>query len=200
MKNALSTRRGSAQAGESMIDATPQKSPSGILFQGILFVVLGTLAIIFPLIATVAIEQVFAALLLIAGGYSFAIALGRKNLRLAQRVISGLWAALTLITGLLLAFAIVAGMKMLTILLGAYFAAQGIMTIFGALKFKGTKALGILILSGIVSLVLAFMIFSGFPGTAGWALGLLLGINLIFTGGSFIWTSTVLKSDHSSNS
>lgn len=176
-----------------MIDATPQKSPGWILFQGILFVVLGSLAIIFPIIATVAIEQVFAALLLIAGGYSLATALGRKNMRTAHRVTTALWAALTLITGLLLAFAIVAGMKMLTILLGSYFAAQGIITIFASLKFQGSTALWVLLFSGVVSLVLAFMIFSGFPATAGWVLGLLLGINLIFTGASFIWTSSILK-------
>lgn len=176
-----------------MIDASLQKSPGWILFQGILLVVLGSLAIIFPLVATVAIEQVFAALLLIAGGYALATALGRKNMRTAQRVTSALWALLTLITGMLLVFAVVAGMKMLTLLLGSYFAAQGIITILAALKFRGSSALWIMLSSGIISVVLALMIFSGFPGTAGWVLGLLLGINLIFTGASFIGTSLVLR-------
>ncbi len=176
-----------------MTDASLQKSPGWILFQGILLVVLGSLAIVFPLVATIAIEQVFAALLLIAGGYSLATALGRKNQRIAHRVITTLWALLTLVTGLLLVFAVVAGAKMLTILLGSYFAAQGIVTILAALKFRGSSALWIMSFSGVVSLVLAYMIFSGFPGTAGWALGLLLGINLIFTGASFIWTSSVLR-------
>lgn len=176
-----------------MIDTSLQKSPGWILFQGILLVVLGSLAIIFPLMATVAVEQIFAALLLIAGGYALATALGRKSMRTAQRVTSVLWALLTLVTGLLLVFEVVAGMKMLTILLGSYFAAQGIITILAAFRFRGSAALWIMLSSGIISLVLAFMIFSGFPGTAGWVLGLLLGINLIFTGASFIGTSLVLR-------
>ena len=50
-----------------------------------------------------------------------------------------------------------------------------------------------MLLSGAISLLLAWMIFSGFPGTAGWVLGLLLGINLIFTGAVFISMSSALK-------
>jgi uncharacterized membrane protein HdeD (DUF308 family) len=50
-----------------------------------------------------------------------------------------------------------------------------------------------MLLSGVVSLVLAWMIFSGFPGSAVWLLGLLFGINLIFTGAFFISMSSALK-------
>ena len=51
----------------------------------------------------------------------------------------------------------------------------------------------LMILSGIVSLVLAWMIFSGFPGSATWLLGLLFGINLIFTGFYFLSMSSTLR-------
>lgn len=163
-----------------------ERSSTWTFFQGILLIICGALAIGFPLFATIAIEQVFAALLLIVGGYALAAALGRKSGGMVHRVVSILWALLTLGTGLLLVFEIVAGTAMLTILLASYFAAQGIVTILGSFKFRGSASFWMMLLSGAVSLLLAWMIFSGFPSTAGWVLGLLLGINLIFTGAVFI--------------
>jgi|LakMenE18May11ns_1017448.scaffolds.fasta_scaffold9716184_2 uncharacterized membrane protein HdeD (DUF308 family) len=177
----------------AMSDANQNKSPGWTLFQGILLIVLGGLAIAFPLIGTVVVEQLFAALLLIAGGYALAAALGRKDSGTASRVVSGLWAILTLVTGLLLMFQVGAGMLTLTILLAAYFAAQGLVTVVAAFKFSGTGTMWLMLLSGVVSLVLAWMIFSGFPGSATWLLGLLFGINLIFTGFYFLSMSSTLR-------
>lgn len=163
------------------------------MFQGILLIVLGGLAIAFPLFGTIVVEQLFAALLLIAGGYALAAALGRKDSASASRFISGLWAVLTLVTGLLLMFQVGAGILTLTILLAAYFAAQGIVTLIAAFKFSGTGTMWLMILSAIVSLVLAWMIFSGFPGSGAWLLGLLFGINMIFTGFYFLSMSSTLR-------
>lgn len=163
------------------------------MFQGILLIVLGVLAITFPLIATVAVEQIFAAFLLIAGGYALASALGRKGESTVQRIFSGFWAVLTLATGLLLMFQVAAGVLTLTVLLGAYFAAQGVVTIIASFKFTGTATFWMMMLSGLVSLVLAWMIYSEFPGSAVWLLGLMFGINLIFTGAFFISMSSAIK-------
>lgn len=163
------------------------------MFQGILLIVLGALAIAFPLLGTIVVEQLFAALLLIAGGYTLAGAFGRREAGTASRVVSGLWALLTLVTGLLLLFQVGAGILTLTILLAAYFAAQGIVTVIAAFKFSGTGTMWLMLLSGVVSLILAWMIFSGFPGSATWLLGLLFGINLIFTGLYFISMSSTLR-------
>lgn len=166
------------------------------MFQGILLIVLGALAIAFPLFGTIVVEQLFSALLLIAGGYALAASLGRKESGVASRVVSGLWAVLTLVTGLLLLFKIGAGILTLTILLAAYFAAQGLVTIIASFKFSGTNTMWFMLLSGVVSLVLSWMIFSGFPGSAAWMLGLLFGINLIFTGFFFISMSSTLKAQN----
>ena len=163
------------------------------MFQGILLIVLGVVAIGFPLVATVAIEQVFAALLLIVGGYALAAAVGSKRTGTVHRIFSVFWAALTLITGLLLVFKIGAGVLTLTILLASYFAAQGLVTILAAFKFSGTPAMWMMLLSGVVSLILASMIFRGFPSSAGWVLGLLFGINMIFTGAYFVSMSFALE-------
>ena len=193
LKNTLPSRGLREQRVCVMTDSTIQKSSGWTLFQGILLVVLGALAITFPLIATVAVEQLFAAFLLIAGGYALASAIGRKDESAVQRMVSGLWSILTLVTGLLLMFQVAAGVLTLTVLLGAYFAAQGIVTIVASFKFAGTGTFWMMLLSGVVSLVLAWMIYSGFPGSAAWLLGLLFGINLIFTGAFFISMASALK-------
>jgi uncharacterized membrane protein HdeD (DUF308 family) len=43
-----------------------------------------------------------------------------------------------------------------------------------------------MLLSGIIDLILAGIIFAGLPGTAAWALGLLVGINMLFGGAALI--------------
>jgi uncharacterized membrane protein HdeD (DUF308 family) len=176
-----------------MANTSCDKSSGWTLFQGILLIICGALAIVFPLLGTIAVEQLFAALLLIVGGYALAASLGKSNEGSIHRIVSVLWAVLTLATGLLLLFKIGAGILTLTILLAAYFAAQGIITILGSIKFVGSGAFIMMLLSGVVSLVLAYMIFSGFPGSAVWLLGLLFGINLVFTGAIFIAMSLALK-------
>ncbi len=196
LENSLSSRALAGQVGKAMTDATNHKSPGWTMFQGILLIVFGALAIAFPLLGTIVVEQLFAALLLIAGGYALAASLGRKESSTASRVVSGLWAVLTLATGLLLMFQVGAGILTLTILLAAYFAAQGLVTIIAAFKFSGTNTMWFMLLSGVVSLVLAWMIFSGFPGSATWMLGLLFGINLIFTGFFFLSMSSTLKAQN----
>jgi len=45
---------------------------------------------------------------------------------------------------------------------------------------------GWMLASGIVDLVLSAIIFTGLPGTAAWALGLLVGINMVFGGTALI--------------
>jgi uncharacterized membrane protein HdeD (DUF308 family) len=45
---------------------------------------------------------------------------------------------------------------------------------------------GWMLMSGLIDLVLAVMIFAGLPSTASWAVGLLVGINMIFGGTALI--------------
>jgi len=65
---------------------------------------------------------------------------------------------------------------------------EGIASIMLALSHRhGFSARwGLMLVSGIVDLVLAGIIFLGLPGTAAWAIGLLVGINLVFGGSALI--------------
>jgi uncharacterized membrane protein HdeD (DUF308 family) len=70
----------------------------------------------------------------------------------------------------------------------AFFLIEGIVSILFALDHKRELSgrWVWMLASGIVDLVLAAIIFAGLPGTAAWALGLLVGINMVFGGAALI--------------
>lgn len=81
-----------------------------------------------------------------------------------------------------------AGLVSLTYLLIAFFVAEGIVTIMYALDHRRelSQRWGWLVVSGVVDLFVAFIILMGLPGAVAWALGLIVGINLLFGGASMI--------------
>ena len=92
--------------------------------------------------------------------------------------------ALGVIVGALLLVQPLQGALSLTLVLVVFFMIEGIASIMFALDHRRelTGRWGWMLASGIVDLVLAAIIWAGFPGTAAWAIGLLVGINMIFGG------------------
>jgi uncharacterized membrane protein HdeD (DUF308 family) len=82
----------------------------------------------------------------------------------------------------------VTGALSLTLVLIAFFLIEGAVSIMFALDHKRELSgqWGWMLMSGIIDLVLAMMIFAGLPSTAAWAVGLLVGINMIFGGTALI--------------
>jgi len=92
------------------------------------------------------------------------------------------------VVGVMLLVSPLGGAFSLTILLIAFFLIEGAATIMFALdhrrELSGQWAW--MLMSGIVDLALATMIFAGLPSTAAWAVGLLVGINMVFGGTALI--------------
>jgi uncharacterized membrane protein HdeD (DUF308 family) len=156
------------------------------LAEGIVLMVLGAVAILVPPIATLAITILFGWLFLISGAMGLVTTF-------AMRKAPGFWwslisAALAIAVGILLLAKPVNGAFSLTLLLITFFIIEGVVTIMFALDHKRELSgqWGWMLLSGIVDLVLAAIIFAGLPGTAAWALALLVGINMIFGGSALI--------------
>ena len=159
------------------------------LFEGILLLVLGTLAIVVPPLATLAITIVLGWLFLISGVMGLFTSF-------MMRHAPGFWwsllsAILGIVVGLLLLVSPLQGALSLTLVLIAFFVVEGVASIMFALDHKRelTGQWGWMVFSGIVDLVLAAIILMGFPGTAAWALGLLVGINMIFGGWALVLLS-----------
>jgi len=80
------------------------------------------------------------------------------------------------------------GTLTLTVVVGAYFLAEGVTTIMYALQHRRELSArwSWLLVGGLMDILIAFIIISGLPGTAEWAIGLLVGINLLFGGATLI--------------
>lgn len=156
------------------------------LIEGIILVVLGAAAIVLPMIATLAFTLTIGWLFLIAGGVGLVTTF-------YMRAAPGFWwalvsAVISLAAGIVLLRWPISGTLSLTLVLIAFFAVEGIVTIFYAIEHK-TQLSGRwawMLFSGIVDLILAGIIFAGLPESATWALGLLVGINMLFGGTAMI--------------
>ena len=165
------------------------------LVEGIVLVLLGCAALLLPLIAGLAITILFGWLFLLLGAFGLATTF-------AMRHMPGFWWSLIsavitiLLGGLLLVFPGI-GLISLTYLLIAFFVAEGIVTIMYALEHRRelTRRWGWMLLSGVVDLFVAFVILIGLPSSFAWALGLLVGVNLLFGGASMIAMALAARSD-----
>lgn len=156
------------------------------LVEGIVLVILGLLAIVVPQLASLAVTLLVGWLFLISGVVGLVITfMARGAPGFWWSLLSGL---LGVAAGLVLLIWPLSGVITLTLLLIVFFTIEGVVTIMYALDHKKDLSgrWGWMLASGIVDLVLAAIIFAGLPGTAAWAIGLLVGINMLFGGTSMI--------------
>jgi uncharacterized membrane protein HdeD (DUF308 family) len=156
------------------------------LVEGIVLVVLGLIAIVLPPIATLAVELVFGWLFLMSGIVGLITTFW-------MRQAPGFWwsllsAALAIAAGIVLLARPMSGVLTLTLILIIFFTIEGVASIMYALEHKRelTGRWGFMLASGIVDLIVAAIILVGLPGTADWAIGLLVGINMVFGGSALI--------------
>jgi uncharacterized membrane protein HdeD (DUF308 family) len=156
------------------------------LFEGILLVVLGLAAIIVPPLASLAVTIFLGWMFLISGIAGLALTYWARQM-------PGFWwsllsAALAVLAGIVLLAQPVEGILTLTIVVGAYFLAEGVATIMYALEHRRelSQRWSWMLVAGLMDLLIAALIITGLPGSASWAIGLLVGINLLFGGASLI--------------
>ena len=161
-----------------------------MLFEGIIFVLLGFLAIALPGISKLSTE-LFIGWLLVFGGVVqlFRTFRSRHAPGFVGSLLTGI---LYTVFGVLLVLFPIAGILSLTILLTFFFIAEGVAKIYLAFQWRTFSRWGWLLLSGCIALILAFLIWSGWPSTAYWVLGLLVGINMLFFGVTLIALSLSL--------
>ena len=175
---------------DSTADGAAPK-PFWFMVLGIIAVLAGIASIVFPLASTIAIKIIIGWSLLIVGvGYFFsAISSDKKS----GRVMNILLGFLFVIVGGWMAFNLFEGIIGLTILLAMAFIFQGVVEISDAWKRRPGLGWGWLMVSGLVSLLAGVMIYMSLPSSAVWALGLMVGINLISSGAYFLAMGGVIK-------
>jgi len=161
---------------------------------GIALIVVGLAAIVFPFFSTV-FFKVFLGWLFLIGGVVMII-----HAFSAQGWQGFLWnlliGILYLIAGGYLAFFLYTGLLAVALLLVILFAVEGVFEVIMAFRIRPHEGWGFLLLSGIAALAVALIIALDLPGSAVWALGLLVGINLLFSGWSYIFLALAGRRAH----
>jgi uncharacterized membrane protein HdeD (DUF308 family) len=156
------------------------------MVEGIVLVVLGMLAIVIPQLASLAVTILIGWLFLISGVVGLVTTFWVKGA-------PGFWwslvsAVVAIGAGVVLLAWPISGTLSLTLVLIVFFIVEGVASVMYGIEHRreASSRSGWMIVSGVIDLILAAIIFSGLPGTAFWALGLLVGINMVFGGTSLI--------------
>jgi uncharacterized membrane protein HdeD (DUF308 family) len=156
------------------------------LSEGIALVILGLLALMAPTIASVAATVFFGWILLLSG------IVGLITTFRARQAPGFGWSLLSALVGIVAGALLlgwpVQGTFSLTAVLIAFLLVEGGVTIMYALEHRSAPSgrWGWMLASGIVDVFLGVLLFAGLPGTALWALGLLVGLNMLFGGWALI--------------
>ena len=152
-----------------------------LLFQGIAMLILGVLAITLPNIFTLEIELLVGWLLIVAGVLRTAVIFKKRHM-------PGFWwslsnGVLVVILGVLLVARPLQGEVTLTVLMTMLFALEGIVAIVLAFEYRRYfPHWGWTMVGGLINLALVYLIWTGWPNSASWVIGLYVGINLFFFG------------------
>ena len=164
------------------------------LVEGIVLMLLGAAAIIVPVIATLAFTLLIGWLFLLSGAVGLVTTFWMRNA-------PGFWwsllsAVVGIAAGIVLIRWPISGTVSLTLVLIAFFIVEGIATLMFAFEHRARLSgrWGWMLASGIVDLILAGIIFAGLPESATWALGLLVGINMVFGGSAMIAMALAARS------
>jgi len=175
-------------------DPTLQGRAAGVLaahwkmfaIEGVVLIILGVIALIVPPLATLGVTIILGWLFLVSG------VMGLITTFWARHLPGFGWALLSALlgiaAGLVLLASPVSGALSLTLVLIVFFIVEGVATIMYALDHRSQLSgrWGFMLVSGIIDLVLAALVYAGLPGSAAWALGVLVGINMIFGGAALL--------------
>jgi uncharacterized membrane protein HdeD (DUF308 family) len=156
---------------------------------GVLFIVLGLVAIGEPLVAGLAVA-VLAGWLLLAGGIVHAVSAfrggGPKGV-----IWHVLLAILYLCGGVYFVTHPLLGLGSLTLFLSIILFMEGIVWIIAYFQLRGGNIW--MLLNGVITLVLGVMIWRHWPSSSVWAIGTLLGVNLVMTGMSLLFAGAAMR-------
>jgi uncharacterized membrane protein HdeD (DUF308 family) len=161
-----------------------ERSWKTLMFVGVAAIVIGCIAILVPAVASVGTAIFIGWILLILGAFLVAAAFSAHSV--GSLVVRLIWAALTVVVGVWLIVEPHNGTLTLTFVLGVYFLFMGLTRIAVAFMGRGQQGAGLVGLSGVAGLLIGVLVLIEFPDSADWAIGLLVGIDLIFAG----WTLT----------
>jgi uncharacterized membrane protein HdeD (DUF308 family) len=174
----------------SLVESIGKKAGSARWF-GVLLIVLGVLAIVAPFAAGLSAAIAVGSLLLVSGVAQLFLAFRGGSVGAAIGI--ALLGLLAILCGGYMLFQPAAALGSLTLLLAGFFFAQGLIEIFNGFGSRPQAGWGWLLVSGIISVLLAIMIWRQFPFSGAWAIGTLVGVRLLMSGISFMAIGSAVK-------
>ena len=161
-----------------------KKNAGMIIFLGVLTVIAGFLALVMPWAGGVGVT-IFVGFALIVGGVARLIAAFSAG-SFGRGTLAFIGGALCLLAGVLMVARPGVGLASLTLFLGAYLLVDGIFGAVLAFQVRPEKGWGWILFSAAMAVLLGFLLLREWPLTGLWAVGTLVGINMIFSGFSMI--------------
>jgi uncharacterized membrane protein HdeD (DUF308 family) len=146
----------------------------------VVMILLGLLAVILPLVTGIVISVLVAWITVLSGlAYLASAFAGRNAGAFIWRLLIGL---VYIAGGGYLAFHPQLALETLTAVLAIIFTVEGVLEIVTFFQFRVYSGSGWVLFDGLVTLLLAFLIWLPWPNSSSWAIGIILGVNLIVTG------------------
>jgi uncharacterized membrane protein HdeD (DUF308 family) len=150
------------------------------IMMSVLLIVAGILAIIIPPVSGIAVTILVGWLLVFCGAAHMVYA---WHARSGGGISWGiLLAILYLVAGAYLLLHPMAGLASLTIVLAAYLFVESVLEFILSFQFRPLPGSGWLLADGIITLILAIIIWRTWPANTTWVIGTLVGISMIFSG------------------
>ena len=169
-----------------------KKNAGRLVALGVLTVVMGFLAVASPLFSGL-IVAVSIGVALAIGGLARTIAAFSAG-SFGQDALAFLGGILTFGVGLILAARPGIGLATLTLMLGAYLLVDGISSAILAFRVRPESGWGFMLFSATISLILGFLLLREWPLSGLWAIGTLVGVNLLVSGFSLISVGSAARS------
>ncbi len=166
------------------MNASTQPKTMYLWLTGILLIVLGIVAISSPAIVGVAVIYIVGGVLLLAGIVQFIQ--GIKESKWSSKLFALILGIVTALCGLAVLAHPIVGMEILTLLLAILFITEGVWKIITSFSFRPAAGWFFVLVSGLLAIVLGVLIWQQWPLSGEYAIGILVGVDLLLTGISMI--------------
>ena len=161
-----------------------KKESNSAMIWGVLTIILGFFVMAAPMLAGavvgITVSVLIAVAMIIAGLSQTLYAFQAGSI--GRGILMFLFGGITIVAGIAIISQPGMALAMLTMFLTIYFIVDGIMALIASTSIASGQGRGLMIFNGIITLILGVMLWRGWPVTGIWAIGILLGIRLFFSG------------------
>jgi len=168
---------GDSEALVTRVEQELREHKGKYIFQGIIFILGGAMAAGLPGATALNTELVIGIILMLTGGFQLILTLRSK-----MHWWSLLSACLSILVGVLILWKPLSVLLTIVTLLAIFMSLEGLLELLLAFEFRGARNWKWMLFSGVVTLILAAVLWIGFPGFDVFYLGWVIAVNLIFYG------------------